>query len=66
MSIKLNENGDLDKFFLRFNNVVNQLKATGVDMKEKHTVYSLLMALPMVTVIENMKLETVTFDLVKC
>lgn len=70
LSMKLNEGECLDEFVLKFEEIVRQLKSTGTEMKDEDIVCNLLLCLPesyntVVTVLENLPKEDLTFEVVK-
>ena len=70
MSLKLQENENLDEFIGRFDDTLCRLRASGVEVKEEDAVGSLLMSLPksyeaVVTVLENLPEKDANLDFVK-
>lgn len=70
MSMKMNEGEKLDDFISRFEHVLCQLKSSGAEVKEEDAICTLLLALPksyetIVTVLENMAIETLDLNYVK-
>ncbi|XP_056647144.1 uncharacterized protein LOC130451850 [Diorhabda sublineata] len=70
LSLKLEEGDSLEKFIMEFEETLRHLKATGVKTDEQDIVCNLLMALPksyetVVTIIENMPKELLTYKNVK-
>uniref|UniRef100_A0A1Y1L115 Retrovirus-related Pol polyprotein from transposon TNT 1-94 n=1 Tax=Photinus pyralis TaxID=7054 RepID=A0A1Y1L115_PHOPY len=70
LSMKLGEDESLQEFMNQFEEVIRQLKATGVEIDTQDIICNLLLALPkpfetVVTVIENMSSEDLTYEIVK-
>lgn len=70
MSMKMNEGEKLEDFLSKFDHVVCQLKSSGAEIKEEDAICTLFLALPksyetMVTVLENMAMETLDMNYVK-
>lgn len=70
MQVKLEENEDIDILIKRFDNLLCQLRASGVQVKEEDAVCQLLLSLPktyetVVTVLENLPPKEVTLEFVK-
>jgi len=66
----MNEGEKLDEFLSKFEHVLCQLKSSGVEIKDKDAICTLLLALPksyetVVTVLENTSAEILNMDYVK-
>lgn len=70
MLIKMNEGEKLEDFLSKFDHLLCQLKSSGTEVKEEDAICTLLLALPklyetVVTVLENMAIETLDLNYVK-
>lgn len=70
MSMKMNEGENLNDFLSKFEHVLCQLKSSGAEVKEEDAICTLLLALPksyetIVTILENMAIETLDLNYVK-
>ncbi|CAH1112192.1 unnamed protein product [Psylliodes chrysocephalus] len=70
LSMKLNEGEDLNKFLDRVDEVVRQLKSTGVEIQESDVICNMLLTLPksyetVATIIENKPADTLNNEEVK-
>ncbi|KMQ88684.1 copia protein [Lasius niger] len=68
--MKMNEGEKLEGFLSKFDHVLCQLKSSGAEIKEEDAICTLLLALPksyetVVTVLENMAVETLDMNYVK-
>lgn len=70
ISMKLKNINDLEEFLTEFDEVIRQLKATGVEVKDEDIICNLLLAMPpsvetIITILENMDPKDLTINLVK-
>ncbi|KAF2895452.1 hypothetical protein ILUMI_10724 [Ignelater luminosus] len=70
MTLKMEEDQDLDEFLINFDELVRQLKVTGAEIKDEDVVCNLLIAMPkqfetVITILENLPSEQLTLSVVK-
>lgn len=70
LSLKMNDNENLDDHLLKFEKILRNLKSVGAKMEEEDIICQLLLSLPetfesVVTALETMKAEELTMEFVK-